>query len=303
MNASGAGGSTRTWGDRVGVWLLGARPRTLPASVVPVAVGTGASATLGGVSWVRAGLALVVSLALQVAVNYANDYSDGVRGTDATRVGPTRLVAGALATPAAVRRAALLAAAVAGVAGVLLAAATSWWLVPIGLVCVAAAWGYTGGPAPYGYLGLGDLAVFVFFGLVAVAGTAYVAAVPPRLGGLGWYVAVPCGLLAVALLAVNNLRDAAGDAVSGKRTLAVRLGDTRSRWYYAGCAGAPFLLAAGLAVTRPAVALTLLALPLAVGPIRRVLGGATGPELLPVLAATGRLQLAYGLLLAIGLSR
>ena len=283
-------------------WVVGARPRTLPASVVPVAIGTGAAAGAGAVSWPRVLLALVVSLALQVGVNYANDYSDGIRGTDADRVGPTRLTASGLAAPAAVRTAALLAFAVAAVAGLALAAASSWWLVAIGAACLAAAWGYTGGPVPYGYRGLGDVAVFVFFGLVAVVGTAYAAADPPAVPPVAWAAAVPAGLLSVALLVSNNLRDLDADAVAGKRTLAVRLGDRRTRRLYAACVLLPFLAAAAIAVGRPWVLLALAAAPLAVPPLRAVAAGARGLGLLPVLAGTGRLQLAYGALLTLGLA-
>src|SRR3954447_26571814 len=206
-------------------WVAGARPRTLPAAVSPVLAGTGVAAYVDDAVWWKALLALVVSLALQVGVNYANDYSDGIRGTDADRVGPMRLVGSGAATPAAVRRAAFLAFAVAGVAGLVLAATTAWWLGGVGLVCVLAAWFYTGGSRPYGYLGLGEVMVFVFFGLVAVVGTTYVhtetwewAALAPSLGA-----AVGIGALACAILVANNLRDIPTDTIAGKRTLAVVL--------------------------------------------------------------------------------
>lgn len=280
-------------------WIAGARPRTLPASAVPVAVGTAVAAAEGHVIWWRAACALVVSVALQVGTNYANDYSDGVRGTDAARVGPVRLVASGLASPGAVRRAAFLAFGVAGAAGLALAAAAGWWLILVGLACVAAGWLYTGGPKPYGYLGLGELFVFVFFGLVATAGTAYV-----QLGRFTWLAlaaAVPVGLLAVALLVVNNLRDIPGDSQSGKITLAVRVGPAATRVGYAAVMLIPFGAAACLAVSRPATPLALVALPLAVLPVRRVLGGAEGRDLVPVLMATARVQLAFGALLTAGL--
>jgi 1,4-dihydroxy-2-naphthoate polyprenyltransferase len=281
-------------------WVIGARPRTLPASVVPVLVGTGAAVAYGAAIWWRALLAGMVALSLQVGVNYANDYSDGVRGTDTVRVGPVRLVAGGLASPAAVKRAALVAFAVAGVAGVALAAVAGWWLVAVGLACVGAAWSYTGGPRPYGYAGLGEVSVFVFFGLVATTGTAYVQT--EALTGLEALAALPVGLMAVALLVVNNLRDIPGDAASAKRTLAVRLGPAATRRFYEGCVLLAVVLVVPLAISRPWALLGLGALPLAIVPLRAVASGAQGPALIPVLGATGRAQLALGVLLAIGLA-
>jgi 1,4-dihydroxy-2-naphthoate octaprenyltransferase len=281
-------------------WVTGARPRTLPASAVPVVVGTAVAAAEGSVIWWRAVAALVVSVALQVGTNYANDYSDGVRGTDDVRVGPVRLVASGLATPAAVRDAALAAFAVAGGVGLALAAAVSWWLLFVGAACLAAGWLYTGGPRPYGYAGLGELFVFVFFGLVATVGTAYVQL--GRVTGLAVATAVPVGLLAVAMLVVNNLRDIPGDTASGKRTLAVRLGPPATRRLYAAVVLIPFVVAASLAASRPAAPLAWLALPLAIPPVRRVFAGEQGKGLIAVLGATGRLQLAFGALLAIGIA-
>jgi 1,4-dihydroxy-2-naphthoate polyprenyltransferase len=281
-------------------WVAGARPRTLPASAVPVVVGTAVAAAGGHPIWWRAAGALVVSVALQVGTNYANDYSDGVRGTDDARVGPVRLVASGLASPQAVRRAALTAFGVAALGGLALAAAAGWWLIAVGAACIAAGWLYTGGPRPYGYAGLGELFVFVFFGLVATVGTAYVQL--QRITGLAVAAAVPVGLLAVALLVVNNLRDIPGDTASGKRTLAVRVGAARARRLYVAAVLVPFVVAAGLAVSRPWTLLTLLALPLAVPPIRRVLGGQEGKDLVAVLAATARLQLVFGALLAAGIA-
>ena len=213
-----------------GQWLAGARPRTLPAAVSPVVAGTGVAAYVDDAVWWKALLALVVSLALQVGVNYANDYSDGVRGTDADRVGPMRLVGSGVATPAAVKRAAFLAFGVAGVAGLVLAASTAWWLLAVGLVSVLAAWYYTGGSRPYGYLGLGEVMVFVFFGLVAVVGTTYVQTETFEFPAL--FAAVGVGSLACAILVVNNLRDIPTDTVAGKRTLAVVLGADRTRALY-----------------------------------------------------------------------
>lgn len=280
-------------------WVAGCRPRTLPAAVVPVAVGTACARGVADVIAWRAGAALVVALALQVATNYANDYSDGVRGTDEGRVGPVRLVASGLASPAAVKRAALAAFGVAALAGLALAAAVGWELLVVGALAIAAGWLYTGGPRPYGYAGLGEAFVFVFFGLVATAGSAYVQV--ERLTGLAVYASVPVGLLATALLVVNNLRDIPTDARSGKRTLAVRLGDQRTRVLYVALLVLPFVLVPFFALfLRPLAALAFVAVPLAQRPVVRVLGGARGPQLVPVLAATGRVQLVFGLALALG---
>jgi 1,4-dihydroxy-2-naphthoate octaprenyltransferase len=279
-------------------WVAGARPRTLPAAVVPVLVGSGLAAGDNGfVAW-RALCALAVALALQVGTNYANDYSDGVRGTDDVRVGPVRLVAAGLAAPASVKRAAIASFAAAAAVGLVLAAAVSWWLVPVGAACVAAGWLYTGGPRPYGYAGLGEVFVFVFFGLVATAGTAYVQ--EARLTLAMVVAGVPVGLLATALLVVNNLRDIPTDAVAGKRTLAVRLGDQATRMLYVGLVTGAFAIGA-FATAVPASLLTLVVLPFAVAPCRRVLQGAKGPALITVLQATARVQLLFGVVLAAAL--
>ena len=285
------------------LWLAGARPRTLPAAVVPVLVGTACAAgEVDLVAW-RAVAALVVALALQVATNYSNDYSDGVRGTDSAerRVGPLRLVGSGLVPPGQVKRAAFVAFGVAGAAGFALALAVGWELLAVGVAAIAAGWFYTGGPRPYGYLGLGEAFVFTFFGVVATAGSAYVQ--EERLSGLALAASVPVGLLATALLVVNNLRDIPGDTVSGKRTLAVRLGDARTRWFYVGLlVGAVVCipLIAGLG-GRPAAILALAAIPLARPAVLAVLRGDRGPALIPVLVATGRVQLIFGALLALGL--
>jgi 1,4-dihydroxy-2-naphthoate polyprenyltransferase len=272
----------------------------LPAAVVPVAVGSGVAAGLGDfVAW-RAALALVVALALQVGVNYANDYSDGVKGTDTKRVGPIRLVGSGLAAPSHVLAAALGCFAVAGLAGLVLAAAVSWWLLPLGAAAIAAAWFYTGGSHPYGYRALGEVSVFAFFGLGAVLGTAYVQM--DRLTWLALGAAIPVGLLACALLVINNLRDIPTDETSGKRTLAVVLGDRRTRSLYAGCVSLPFVAAVAMAYAAPLVLLTLAAVPLAALALRDVLRGAGGRDLIAVLGQTGRLQLAYGVLLTVGLA-
>ena len=282
-------------------WLLGARPRTLPAAVVPVALGAASAVGEADPVWWRVAPALIVSLALQVGVNYANDYSDGVRGTDEVRVGPVRLVASGLAAPGAVKRAALAAFGVAAVAGLLLAAITSWWLLVVGAAAVLAGWGYTGGPKPYGYLGLGEVFVFVFFGLVATAGTTYV--VCQRLTSVAWLAGCLAGCLACALLVVNNLRDIPTDREVGKRTLAVRLGDRLTRTFYFGLLAAAMVLVAALALTgRPLAALGLGGALVAVPAIRAIRGGAKGAALIPVLGATGKVQLATGFLTAVGMT-
>jgi len=267
-----------------------------------VLIGTGVAIGYGKFSPWKAALALLVALALQVGVNYANDYSDGVRGTDAAgkRVGPVRLVGWGLAKPAHVKAAAFACFGLACVAGLVLAAATSWWLVLAGALCVAAAWFYTGGSRPYGYLGFGEVSVFVFFGIAAVAGTAYV-----QMGTLSWLgllAAIPAGLLSCALLMVNNLRDIPSDRDAGKLTLAVRIGDARSRAVYLAFVLVPFVLAACLVTVRPWALLMLLALPLAIVPLRSVRGGAAGPALIATLGQTGRLQMAFGLAFTVGLA-
>ncbi|WP_369132912.1 1,4-dihydroxy-2-naphthoate polyprenyltransferase [Modestobacter sp. I12A-02662] len=281
-------------------WLEGARPRTLPAALAPVFVGTGAAAALDGFRPAPALLALLVALALQVAVNYANDYSDGRRGTDADRVGPMRLVGSGAATPRQVLVAAVLAFAVAAGAGLALAALSSWWLVAVGAVSILAAWTYTGGPIPYGYRALGEVFVFVFFGLVAVVGTTF--AQTRSLDGLAFAAAVPIGLCSTALLVVNNLRDVHGDAAVGKRTLAVLLGEARTRVLYTALLAVVFLGVALIGIARPWALLGLLAVPLALPPVRTVLSGGRGPVLIGALQGTGRLTLATGVLLAIGLA-
>ena len=276
--------------------------RTLPAAVVPVLIGSGVAFGYGKFSAWRAVLALLVALALQIGVNFANDYSDGIRGTDAAgrRAGPMRLVGSGVASPRAVKYAAFGCFLAACCLGLVLAAVTSWWIVAGGALCVLAAWFYTGGPRPYGYRGLGEASVFLFFGVAAVAGTAYVQM--GRLSWLGLAASVPAGLLSCALLMINNLRDIGSDASSGKRTLAVRIGDARARATYLAFLLAPFALAALIGIYRPFALLALIALPLAVPPVRAVRSGVSGPGLIATLGQTGRLQMAFGLIFTIGLA-
>jgi 1,4-dihydroxy-2-naphthoate octaprenyltransferase len=316
------------------VWVAGARPRTLPAAVVPVAVGTAAGYWSSGrlvftnpgschtsqclslahqISWPNAVLALVVALGIQIGTNYVNDYADGVRGTDEERVGPLRLVAGGLATVRQVKIAAAAAFGVAAIAGLVLAARVTWWFIPLGAICFVAGWAYTGGPKPYGYYGFGELFVFVFFGLVATAGSAYVQHSPflwlyqgrvystPFDWGFALWAGVPVGLLAAALLQANNLRDIGTDTESGKRTLAVRLGRKRAGLLYCYTLMGVALSIGVLYGYRSWALIALLATPLAVGPVRLALGDRDGGRLLPMLAETARLQLVVGVLLTIGL--
>ncbi len=282
------------------LWIAGARPKTLPAAVVPVAVGTAVAVHLDAVVWWRAALALLVSLALQVATNYVNDYADGERGTDDDRVGPLRLVGGGHASARSVKIAAAVAFAVAGLAGAVLAVAVGPELFVVGAASMLAGWAYTGGPRPYGYLGLGEVFVFVFFGVVATVGTTYVQT--ETLPGAAWTASVGVGALAVALLVTNNLRDRPLDELAGKHTLAVRIGDANSRRFFV----ALFVVVAGAVVataaqTGPAALLGLVGLVPAITPIRTVLGGATGLDLIPVLAGTGRVQLAVAITFALGI--
>lgn len=286
-------------------WVEAARPRTLPAAISPVAAGTGAALWDAGfdapVVIPRALLALGVALCLQVGVNYANDYSDGVRGTDDDRVGPFRLTGSRSAAPGTVKRAAFLALGLGGALGlVLIAIAGIWWTVIVGAAAIAAAWFYTGGKRPYGYLGLGELFVFIFFGLVAVGGTAY--AITLRVSWVAILAACAIGLLAVVIMLTNNLRDLPTDAVAGKHTLAVRLGDRGTRMLLTACLAVPFVLMAPVMVVHPPVLVVLLALVLAVGPLRTVLAGTQGRALIPVLAQAGRLELVFSLLLLVGLA-
>jgi 1,4-dihydroxy-2-naphthoate octaprenyltransferase len=281
-------------------WIEGARPRTLPAAVSPIVVGTGAAYQTGHVVWAYAVLALVVALALQVGVNYANDYSDGIRGTDEVRVGPVRLVGQRLAQPRSVKLAAFACFGFAGLVGLALVALSGLWvMLLIGAAAIVAAWFYTGGKHPYGYLGLGELFVFVFFGLVATVGT--MATMTPPTAAC-WWGAVGVGALASAILVANNLRDIPTDREHGKRTLAVRMGDKGTRAFYVGLVVVALAMTVLVSLTSRWALLALLATPLLIGPMRAVLGGATGSGLIPALAGTGRFQLVWSVLLGVGLA-
>jgi 1,4-dihydroxy-2-naphthoate octaprenyltransferase len=276
-------------------WVAGARPRTLPAAIAPVLVAT----TLAGsnADFAMAGLALVVSLALQVGVNYANDYSDGIKGTDDNRIGPTRLVASGLASAKSVKQAAFISFAVAAAVGLVLAYSTSLWLVAVGAAAIFAAWTYTGSKRPYGYLGLGEISVFLFFGLVATMGSYYVQT--QEITWQSFVVAIPMGCLACAILAINNLRDRAQDELVDKRTLAVRLGDSRARKLFI----ALLLLAhiSALAVPGENTLITLVLVPQTFMIANQVRSGATGPALIPLLGKTGEIQLFFAFLVALAL--
>lgn len=281
-------------------WIEGARPRTLPNAVAPVLAGTGAAAWLGSAVWWKALLALVVSLALIVGVNYANDYSDGIRGTDDVRTGPLRLVGSKLASPRAVLTAAMTSLAIGAAAGLALALMSDPWLIAIGVACIAGAWLYTGGSTPYGYRGLGEVAVFVFFGLVAVLGTQYTQAL--RVDWVGAALAVATGALSSAVLVANNLRDIPTDKTSGKITLAVRLGDARTRVLFQALVVLAFVLTLVLMLATPWCAVGLVALPLAVraaAPVRKGLGGR---DLIPVLRDTGLTMLVWSIAVAAALT-
>ncbi len=276
----------------VSEWIEGARPRTLPNAIAPVLAGTGAAAALDGAVWWKALLAMVVSMALIVGVNYANDYSDGIRGTDDERVGPVRLVGAKLASPSAVKRAAFTCFGIAAVAGVALALTSAWWLIVVGAVCIVGAWYYTGGTNPYGYSGFGEIAVFVFFGLVAVLGTQYVQA--ERVDWVGLVAAIAVGSMSSAVLVANNLRDIPTDTESGKRTLAVLLGDARTRVLHLALMTVPFVATLVLVVRTPWALLGLLAVPLAVKANAPIRSGAQGMALIPALAGTGATMLVWG---------
>ena len=277
-------------------WILGARPRTLPAAIAPVFVATALAGS--DWNWFRAALALKVGVWLQIGVNYANDYSDGVKGSDDNRIGPTRLVASGLATAAQVKRAAFISFGIASIAGIWLSLLSSPWLMVVGVAAIAAAWGYTGGKNPYGYSGLGEVSVFVFFGLTATIGTFF--SQTGRVTALSILCAVPMGALSCAILVVNNIRDRAQDELVGKRTLAVRVGDSKARKGFVGLLAIAHISA--LATLVPSSLLTLAVLPLTISLSRAVLSGASGPSLIPLLGKTGKLQMFFGALFALALA-
>jgi 1,4-dihydroxy-2-naphthoate octaprenyltransferase len=284
-------------------WVEGARPRSLPNAIAPVLAGAGAAAAIGQFVWWKSLLALVVSMALIIGVNFANDYSDGIRGTDTKRVGPLRLVGSGLVAPPLVKTVAFGCFGLAAVAGLgLVAASGYWWLLLVGAVCIVAAWFYTGGKRPYGYSGFGEIAVFLFFGLVGVLGTLYIQSGRLTMAGVG--VAVGVGAFSAAVLVANNVRDIPTDRETGKRTLAVRLGDENSRRLYLVLICLPMLVSIAAAFTAPWCALALVAAGLLVVPVRRITTGATGLALIPVLRDTALAMLAWsaitGITLALG---
>jgi 1,4-dihydroxy-2-naphthoate octaprenyltransferase len=284
------------WRHHINIWIQGARPRTLPAAIAPVIVAT----VLAGREWkpVQALLALIVSLALQIAVNYSNDYSDGIRGTDDDRVGPIRLVASGLASAQSVKRAAQLSFLIACIAGLVLASLSAWWVILIGIASVLAAWGYTGGHTPYGYRGFGELSVFTFFGVVATVGTYYVQTLEITVAAFA--ASIPMGALSCALLAINNIRDIPGDEVVGKKTLAVKLGDKNARRFFVALLITAYIFP--IFTGHTLALLTLATAPAAYASAREVLAGAKGADLIPLLGRTGQLQLHFGLTFALALS-
>jgi 1,4-dihydroxy-2-naphthoate octaprenyltransferase len=281
------------------LWFQGARPKTLGAAVAPVLVGTGAGSLCGPINWWRATAALIVALALQVGVNFANDYSDGVRGTDAERRGPVRLTATGLASPQAVRNAAALAFAVAAIVGGVLCLVVNPWLLLIGAAALIGAVTYTGGPKPYGYIGLGEVMVLVFFGFVATVGSAYVQ--HESIPGVTWFGALAVGLPACGILLANNVRDVATDTVAGKKTLAVRIGAPRARSLYVACIVGALLAVVGAGILVPPAFIALLAAPLAFAPIQAMRTRLDPPGLIAALVGAVRFQLVLAALLAVGL--
>jgi 1,4-dihydroxy-2-naphthoate octaprenyltransferase len=285
----------------VSEWIEGARPRTLPNAVAPVLAGVGAAVALDAFLWWRSLLALLVALALIIGVNYANDYSDGIRGTDENRVGPLRLVGSGTAKPKAVLAAALTSLGIAGVLGLLLVALSGyWWLLAMGAVCILGAWFYTGGKKPYGYYGFGEIAVFVFFGLASVLGTVYVQAGRISWEALGCAIAVGC--FSTGVLTANNLRDIPTDIESGKRTLATRLGNTGTRRLYLALVTVPFVISVLLGIWHPILLVGLLCAPLLISSVKAVAGNKVGRELIPALRDTGLAMLAWAVLTGVGLA-
>jgi 1,4-dihydroxy-2-naphthoate polyprenyltransferase len=277
-------------------WIMGTRPKTLPAAISPVLAGT---ALATEINWLNAALALTVSLSLQIAVNYANDYSDGIRGTDKNRVGPTRLVGSELASAKSVKIAALICLAIAAVAGLILALQTTLWLIPIGALSILAAWGYTGGAKPYGYFGFGELSVFVFFGVVATVGSNYVQS--GEINSQAVLLSIPIGALACAILVMNNLRDLPLDKLANKKTMAVRIGDKKTRYFYVGLLITAQIICVYAYTFNSFALLTLIWLPLTISNIRRVMQGLTGLDLIPMLVRTARLQLLLSFTLGLAL--
>ncbi|OAP22054.1 1,4-dihydroxy-2-naphthoate octaprenyltransferase [Amycolatopsis sp. M39] len=285
----------------VSEWIEGARPRTLPNAIAPVVAGVGAAIALDAFSWWRSLLALLVALSLIIGVNFANDYSDGIRGTDEHRVGPLRLVGSGAANPKAVLRAALTSLGLAGVLGLALVALSGhWWLLAMGALCILGAWFYTGGKKPYGYYGLGEIAVFVFFGLAGVLGTVYVQAGRVSWDALGCAVAV--GSFSMAVLVANNLRDIPTDIESGKHTLATRMGDGGTRKLYLTLVTVPYALTVLMGIWHPLLFITFVTAPLLLKPIMAVGGGGKGRELIPALRDTGMAMLAWAVLSAVALA-
>jgi 1,4-dihydroxy-2-naphthoate octaprenyltransferase len=281
-------------------WIAGARPRTLPNAFAPVIAGTGAAAWLHAAVWWKALLAVLVACAFVIGVNFANDYSDGIRGTDDDRAGPVRLVGSRLAAPRSVLTVAVLSLTVGAVAGLALALTSRPWLIVVGVACIAGAWLYTGGSKPYGYAGFGELAVFVFFGLIAVLGTQYTQAL--RVDWVGLVLAVTTGALSSAVLVANNLRDIPTDTQSQKLTLAVRLGDTGTRTFYQALLVIAGVLTLALTAATPWCATGLLAAPLAIRAAAPVRSGRVGAELIPVLRDTGLAMLVWSIAVAAALA-
>ena len=277
-------------------WVLGARHRTLPAAIAPVVVASALASS--DFNWFRAALALKVAVWLQIGVNFANDYSDGIKGTDDDRVGPIRLVASGLASASAVKNAAFISFAIASVAGVWLSLLSSPLLILVGILAIAAAWGYTGGKNPYGYSGLGEVSVFTFFGLVATMGTYYVQT--EKISVLSFIVSIPMGALSCAILAINNLRDRPKDQLAGKLTVAVRIGDSKARYMYVTLLVIAHI--AAIATLIPTALLTVLLLPMSISISRQVLSGVSGKDLIPVLGRTGKLQLMFSIVFALALA-
>jgi 1,4-dihydroxy-2-naphthoate octaprenyltransferase len=277
-------------------WIIGARVKTLPAAISPVLVGTALAVQI---NWINALLALLVSLSLQIAVNFANDYSDGIRGTDTNRVGPIRLVGSGLASAKSVKQAIFISFSIAAIAGLILAIQTSLWLILVGAVSILAAWGYTGGKKPYGYFGFGEISVFIFFGLVATVGSYFVQT--EQISGRSVLLSIPIGALACAILVMNNLRDLPQDTLVGKRTFAVRIGDTRTRYFYVLLLITAQVISAYAFTFNSYALLTLIWLPLTLKNCRLVLQGAKGKDLIPLLISTARLQLLLSFTLGLAL--